>query len=207
LSSTIIEHLQQHTDDGTRRVTVYFYFDFKDVQKQDPELMLRSLLSQLLQHAGMIPQDLEALFSANSDGQQPPLLHALLEIVPQLMRQFTHVYIVLDALDECTQRPELMDMLETVAGWRLEIVHLLMTSRKERDIEMSLKSYIGKDDTVCLQRDVVDEDISRYVRQRLQDDNGLVKWNKNADIRQEIETALTQGAHGMYVYSLISPLS
>jgi hypothetical protein len=29
-------------------VTAYFYFDFNDTQKQDPELMLRSLLCQFL---------------------------------------------------------------------------------------------------------------------------------------------------------------
>jgi hypothetical protein len=115
------------------------------------------------------------------------------------MQQFTHVYVVLDALDECTQRQELMDVLETMAGWRLDNVHLLMTSRKERDIESSLESYVKEEDTVCLQRDVVDRDIQRYVQQRLSNDKALAKWNKDAIVRQEIEAALMNGARGMYV--------
>jgi hypothetical protein len=205
LSSTIIEHLQQHCDDDSGKVTVYFYFDFNDAQKQNPELMLRSLLFQLLQRSVIIPKCVDALFWSCGSGQQQPSLHVLLEVAPQVMRQFTHVYIVLDALDECTQRFELMEMLETVAGWQLDIVHLLMTSRKQRDIEMSLKTYVKEDDTVGLQGDVVDEDILRYVQQRLQDDKGLAKWNKDADIRQEIETALMCGARGMFVY-LPNPL-
>jgi hypothetical protein len=200
LSSTIIEHLQQHCNDDSHEVTVYFYFDFNDAQKQDSELMLRSLLFQLLQRAVIIPEGVDRLFSSCGSGKQRPSLHALLEVAPQVMRQFTHVYIVLDALDECAQRFELMEMLETVAGWQLDIVHLLMTSRKERDIEMSLKTYVKEDDTVCLQRDVVDEDILRYVQQRLQDDKSLAKWNKDAGIKQEIETALMCGARGMFVY-------
>jgi hypothetical protein len=118
------------------------------------------------------------------------------------MLRFTHVYIVLDALDECTRRLELMEMLETIAGWQMDVVHLLMTSRKERDLEMSLKTYIGDDDIVSLQSDVVDGDILRYVQQRLRDDKSLVKWNKDALIREEIEIALMRGAHGMYVYPL-----
>ncbi|KAF2241393.1 HET-domain-containing protein [Trematosphaeria pertusa] len=144
LSSTIIEHLLQHCDDDASMVTAYFYFDFNDTQKQDPELMLRSLLCQLLQRSSTIPKGVDALFSSCDNGQRQPSLRALLEVTSQVMRQFTHAYIVLDALDECTQRQELMDVLETVAGWQLDNVHLLMTSRKERDIESSLESYVKK---------------------------------------------------------------
>lgn len=203
LSSTIIEHLLQHCDDDASMVTAYFYFDFNDAQKQDPELMLRSLISQLLQRSVTIPKDVDVLFTACGNGQRQPSLRALLEVTPQVMQQFTHVYIVLDALDECTQRPELIDMLETVAGWQLDSVHLLMTSRKERDIESSFGGYVEEEDSICLQRDVVDKDIQQYVQQRLSDDKALAKWNKDATIRREIEAALMRGACGMYVCSLI----
>jgi hypothetical protein len=198
LSSTIIEHLLQYCNDDIRTVTAYFYFDFNDAQKQDPELMIRSLLCQLLQRLSTTPKGVDALFSSCKNGQQLSL-HALLEVTSQVMQQFTHVYVVLDALDECTQRQELMDVLETMAGWRLDNVHLLMTSRKERDIESSLESYVKEEDTVCLQRDVVDRDIQRYVQQRLSNDKALAKWNKDAIVRQEIEAALMNGARGMYV--------
>ncbi|KAJ4330292.1 hypothetical protein N0V87_010137 [Didymella glomerata] len=197
LSSTVIEHLLQHCHDDARMVTAYFYFDFNDAQKQNPELMLRSLLSQLLQRSVTIPKGVDALFSACDNGQRQPSLHALLEVLPPVMQQFTHVYVVLDALDECTQRPELMDVLETVAGWQLDNMHLLMTSRKERDIESSLGSYVKEEDTICLQREVVDKDIQQYVQQRLSNDKTLAKWNKDAAVKQEIEDALICGARGM----------
>jgi hypothetical protein len=76
-----------------------------------------------------------------------------------------------------------------------------MTSQKEHNIKSSLESYIKEEDTVCLQRGVVDQDIQRYVQQRLRDNKGLAKWNKDAAIRQEIEAALMRGAQGMYVCS------
>jgi hypothetical protein len=201
LSSTIIEHLLQHCHDDISMVTAYFYFDFNDKQKQDPELMLRSLLCQLLQRSVVIPKDVDALFSFCENGQRQPSLHALLEATRQAMQESAYVYVVLDALDECTQRPELMDVLKTVVGWQLDNLHLLMTSRKERDIESSLEEYIKEEDAVCLQRDVVDKDIQRYVQQRLSKDKGLAKWNKDAAIRQEIETAMMRGAHGMCVFT------
>jgi hypothetical protein len=200
LSSTIIEHLLQHCHGNASIVTAYFYFDFNDAQKQNPELMLRSLLFQLLQRSVTIPKGVDALFSSCDNRQRQPSLHALLEVLLQVMQQFTHVYIVLDALDECTQRPELMDVLETVAGWQLDNMHSLITSRKERDIESSLESYVKEEDTICFQRDVVDKDIQRYVQQRLSDDKTLAKWNKDAAVRQEIEDALIRGTCGMYAY-------
>jgi hypothetical protein len=164
-------------------VTAYFYFDFNDAQKQDLELMLRSLLSQLLQRLVTIPKDVDALLSVCDNGRRQPSLHALLEVTPHVMRQFTHVYLVLDALNECTQQLDLIDVLETVAGWQLNNMHLLMTSRKERDIKSSLESYVKEEDTICLQGDVVDKDIQKYVQQRLSNDKTLAKWNKDLAIR------------------------
>jgi hypothetical protein len=131
-------------------VTAYFYFDFNDKQKQDPELMLRSLLCQLLQRSVVIPKDVDVLFSFCENGRRQPSLHAFLEATRQAMQEFAYVYVVLDALNECTQRPELMDVLETVVGWQLDNLYLLMTSRKERDIKSSLKEYIKEEDAVCL---------------------------------------------------------
>ena len=92
-----------------------------------------------------------------------------------------------------------MDMLTTVVGWPLDNVYLLITSQKERDIESFLESYIQEEDPLCLQRNVVDEFIQRYVQQRLSVDKALAKWNKDVAIRQESETALMHGARGMYV--------
>jgi hypothetical protein len=197
MSSTIIENVLQHCHDDPSMVTAYFYFDFNDTQKQDPELMLRSLLCQLLQRSVAIPKDVEALFSSCKNGQRQPSLHTTMEATKQTVQGFTHVYIILDALDECTQRKDLMDVLETVAGWQLENVHLLMTSRKERDIENSLEGFVDKVDTVCLQSDAVDMDIQRYVQRRLSNDRDLVKWKKDDAIKQEIEVALMRGARGM----------
>jgi hypothetical protein len=207
LSSTIIEHLLKRSQDDSSMVTAYFYFDFNDAQKQDPELMLCSLLRQLLQCSVTTPKDVDALFSSCDSGQRRPSVHALLKATQQAAQDFTQVYVVLDALDECTQRSELMDILGAVAGWKLDNLHLLMTSRKEREIETSLESYVEEGDTVCLQRDVVDQDIQRYVQQRLRDDKGLAKWNKDAAIREEIEAALMRGAQGMYVFLPDSPQS
>jgi hypothetical protein len=197
LSSTIIENLSKHCSNKPDMVTVYFYFDFKDTLKQDPELMLRSLLCQLVQRSVTTFKDVSTLFLTCGNGQRKPSQDAVLEVTLQIMQTFSRIYVVLDALDECTQRTELLGVLGTMAGWQLKNMSLLMTSRKEREIESSLADYVKDTDTICLQNDVVDKDIQRYVRQRLSDDKSLLKWNKDAAIRQEIEVALMCKARGM----------
>jgi hypothetical protein len=205
LSSTILQDVLEYCQDDPGKVTVYFFFDFNDVQKQDPEKMLRSLLSQLSQRSIRIPSSLDALFSSCENGERQPSGFALLDVLRLMIQEIPQVYIVIDALDECTQRIELMDILETMAGWQLWNLRLLVTSRRERDIESSLESLVDGQNQICLQSTLVDKDIQRYVRQRLSDDKRLRKWEKDAVIMRNIETTLVDGAQGMCVYSTISP--
>jgi hypothetical protein len=114
-----------------------------------------------------------------------------------MIYQFPQTYIVLDALDECTDRAELMSIFESIAGWHLDGLHLLVTSRRERDIESALERLVKDKEIICLQSKLVDEDIRRYIHQRLSTDKKLEKWSKDPDIVREIDTALMKGAKGM----------
>ena len=202
LSSTVIQDVLHYYADDPGKVVAYFFFDFTDVEKQKPELMVRSLISQLSEQCIKMPLALEALYLFLDKGNRQPSLDALMNVLQQMLQEFPQSYLILDALDECTDRAELMRILEQMAGWQLEKIHVLVTSRKERDIESSLEEIINEEYIVCLQSQVVDKDIQIYVRQRLSDDKGLKKWQKDAEIRQEIETTLMEGSRGMWVYQL-----
>jgi hypothetical protein len=76
-------------------------------------------------------------------------------------------------------------------------LHLLVTGRKEWDIESTLRGFVDDQSRMCLQSTLVDKDIQRYVRQRLFEDKRLRKWEKDASIMGKIETALMSGAKGM----------
>ncbi|KAF1925827.1 HET-domain-containing protein [Didymella exigua CBS 183.55] len=201
ISTTVLEDVLQSCSQRSAGVSAHFYFDFNDAQTQGPDTMLRSLICQLSQNCARMPPSLDTLFAMRDSRQDLPSLQTLLEALKQMMLEFPQVFILIEALDECTQRRELMDVLDIVAWWQLDNVHLLMTSRKERDIESSLESYVKEENTICLQS-AVDKDIQRYVQQRLGDDKGLAKWNKDAAVRQEIEAALMRGAHGMFRWAV-----
>ena len=165
--------------------------------------MVRSLISQLSQQCDKVPVTLETLFSSCENRQRHPLLDDFLEVLQDIIQGFPQSYIILDALDECANRAELMDILKSMVEWRLEKLHILVTSRQERDIESSLKDFVDEQNIICLQSKSVDKDIHTYIRQRLSHDKNLEKWQKDHGIRQEIEEALIKGAHGMYVLSLV----
>jgi NACHT domain len=204
LSSTIIQDMFQYCDDGLGRMIAYFYFDFNDARKQAPALMLRSLVNQLSHKCVKIPASLAALFHSCDRGQQHPSQDALLVVLQAMILEFPQSYLVLDALDECTDRAALIDVLETILGWQLDKLHLLVTSRKERDIESSLEEFLEERNIICLQSSLVDDDIKKYVHQRLSDDKRLRKWQKDPKIAHEIESTLMKRAHGMYVYILVT---
>ncbi|USP80476.1 hypothetical protein yc1106_07750 [Curvularia clavata] len=202
LSSAILQNILQHCEGDPAKVVAYFFFDFNDKQKQNAELMVRSVICQLSQQCVEIPASLDTLFSSCDNGQRQPSLHALLEVLQHMMRGFPFVYIVFDALDECYGRAELMDILETMSAWQLENSHTLLTSRKERDIQSSLEKFIHKQDKICLQSKLVDKDIQKYVQQRLYDDKDLSRWKKDPALRQDIETTLMKGAQGMFRWAV-----
>ena len=138
---------------------------------------------------------LEQLYAECQNGKMQPMDKALVAILAELLAGPDDVYIVLDALDECEQRDELIELIRTITEWHARPLHLLVTSRKERDIEHALESLAtGK---ICIENDMVDADIQDYVRERLQHDKKFTKWPPG--VRKEIEQAIMQGAHGMFV--------
>lgn len=191
----------QHCPEGPRRVAAFFFFDFNDEQKQDREMMVRSLVRQLLQQSNKIPVSLDDLFSSCESGQRRPPVDALQEVLRSMIQELPEIYVVLDALDECAQRKELMQTLEAMVGWKLQNLHLLVTSRREQDIESTLEEFVDDQSRICLQSTLVDKDIQRYIRERLSTDKILQKWRKDDEVRREIEAVLRDRAHGMYVFN------
>lgn len=199
LSSTLIDDVTNFTRDKSGTVVAYFYFDFNDVHKQRAESLLKSLISQLSQKMNDVSPELDDLFAQSKNGRGDPSLETLLKVLQQLLREFSHAYLVIDALDECSQRDELMGILATIARWNLKNTHMVVASRLERDIEIAVEGLALEAVIVAFRNSDVDKDIRQYVRQRLSDDAALKKWNGDPGLRSEIEDVLTRGSQGMYV--------
>src|ERR1700761_2555604 len=195
LSSSIIEQLVSHVGNDPCRAVVYFYFDFKALTTV--EQMLKSILAQLAQRCLKLPIGLDSLYSNCGDGLQQPSLQLIKTALQKTLSAFVDVYMVLDALDESENRPQLMETIREISEWGEESLHLLLTSRKERDIEDTLESIIPRDYFISLRTDVVDNDIRTYVTYRLSVDKTLRKWYSDQTMREEISSALMKKSMGM----------
>jgi hypothetical protein len=136
---------------------------------------------------------LYALFARSQDGQHQPTTEGLVLTLQHMLRDFNQTFIFLDALDECKEREELLGLIKRIVDWKLEMLHLLATSRRENNIEETLTPLITGQ--ICIKSALVDADICIHIRERLQNDPKLRKWPKN--VRMEIEKTLMEGADGM----------
>lgn len=140
-----------------------------------------------------IPGSLDLLFACNQDGGQQPTTKALQSTLQHILGDFQQVFIILDALDECKEREELLGLMEDILNWKLDKLHVLATSRRERDIEESLEPLVTGQ--ICIQSVLVNADIHTHICDRLQNDLKLKKWPAN--VQTEIEKTLMDGANGM----------
>src|ERR1700727_936745 len=113
----------------------YFYFDFRDPAKQGYENLVRSLIEQFAGRGTGTPESLRTLFSQHRDGARQPTVKVLVEALREIVCGFQQTYIIVDALDECSEREKLLVLIEDIMGWKLSTLHILATSRKEQDIE------------------------------------------------------------------------
>jgi hypothetical protein len=191
----VLEDIRKYTADDPGKATIYFYFDFNDRRKQNVEMMVRSLLLQLLQQYIEILPSVEALFESSRRSHPLPSLETVLEVLKELLVKFPCTYLVLDALDECEDHGELMKIINTLISWKVDGLHVLCTSRREGDITTTLERFIDAGNILNIQTKAVDRDIQLYVHRRITDEPALQKW-KDKD-KQLMEQSLTEGSHGM----------
>lgn len=106
-------------------------------------------------------------------------------------------FLIIDALDECVDengtRREILTFLTDLSTWNLPQLHILVTSRKEPEIEKSLTS-LEKLSSICIQTHQ-QKDIEKYVKSVLQTDPDFAK--RSFDIKQEIQDTLTEKSAGI----------
>lgn len=192
-SSTIIEDLIAYSSVLPGNAVVYFYFDFSDTHRQSVKSLVSSLVSQLSSHLPELPSCVESLYDRYQENGQQPREKELKTALTSVIEIFSNVHILLDALDECTERDELMELLDEVLIQKIEGLHLLTTSRREREIEDGF--YNHQPVQIDLEEQM-DEDIILRIRGRLSRDLRLKRLAQ--PIKADIEAALLDGAQGMY---------
>jgi hypothetical protein len=189
-SSTIIEEISIHCRSDPSLAIAFFYFDFTNKDSLLNAVLL-SLIKKLSAQCASTPYALESLFSKCKQGA--PGLEELISTLRESIGGFQTVYIAFDALDECLERSRFLAAVQDIYAWEFDTLHLLATSRKERDIEDTLSGLISHE--VPMDEKLLDGDIRLHVSRALEDD---IKFRKfSAGEKEMVVTTLIEGAHGM----------
>ena len=172
----------------------YYYFDFNDKAKQDANGFLRSVIAQLSRKAETLPDNIQKLHDQFHRDKTEPSLETLCETLVSVIQGHDTCFLVLDALDE-SEGEDVLAMLSRIASRGLGNLHMLVTSRKERHIEGVLAPIVTGTLSLSLDSTNVDADIGLYVHHCLATVPKLKRWPD--PVKREIETSLTEGAHGM----------
>ncbi|KAG9661586.1 purine and uridine phosphorylase, partial [Aureobasidium melanogenum] len=197
LSSSIIEDLQQ-TSSVSSAVLLYFYFDFTEVRKQTLDNALRSLLWQLTKCGGSSFREVEKLYESCKSGQNQTSTQSLIRGLESVLQSAGRVTIVLDALDECTTRPDLLQWLAEMSVKNSSGIQIIATSRREYDIEDAFAKWLTNDVMLSIQQLEVDQDIQAYVHARIRSDPNLQRWRSKPLVQEQIEEELMKKAQGMF---------
>lgn len=181
----------------------YYYFDFKDIAKQDIRGLLTSILSQFCAKSDPSYQILSDLYSENNSGSQQPDNKTLTECLKEFLRlpDVPRRYIILDAIDECpntsgfpTAREEVLKFLEELVGLNLLDLRILVTSRPEIDVRTVLgpltSLHVSLHNETGQKQDIVD-----YISKIVHSDRLMREWR--LEDKQLVIDTLSAKADGM----------
>ncbi|KAH9022094.1 hypothetical protein EDB83DRAFT_89710 [Lactarius deliciosus] len=147
LCSAIIQDIMALREAGLASMA-YFYFDFKDTDKQNLRNLLPSLLTQLSARSNSCCDILSHVYKAHDDGAHKPSTSTLIACLKEMLMIPGQgpIYIILDALDECPNtsgvppaRTQVLNLIKDLVGLRLSNLHICLTSRPENDIRAALE--------------------------------------------------------------------
>ncbi|KAF7363214.1 HET-domain-containing protein [Mycena venus] len=186
-SSTIIATLRARAEP-----LAYFYFDTNNSEQRTVTQLLRSLVWQISAQGPSPDTILDKLWRC-SYGQDLPTDTVLISdaLIP-ILKEFTEpVYIVLDALDECSERDRLLTTIITILDADLPNLHLLLTSRPEVP---RTSTNLPKHAVLLSLQDFTRQDIKSYLTMQLSD----LEFGWSVERQGDIKNRLLDRGSGMF---------
>jgi hypothetical protein len=189
--------------DAGRASMAYFYFDFRDVDKQKLQNLLPSLLTQLSARSDPCHDILSQLYCTHDRGERKPSDRAMVECLKQMLSLDAQgpTFIILDALDECpigssipSPREEVLELVDELVSLHLPNIHICVTSRPEHDIRVVLERLT--EHPVSLHNESgQQEDIANFVASFVRSNQRMKRWRE--EDKNLVIKILSEKAEGM----------
>jgi hypothetical protein len=186
-----------------RASMAYFYFDFRDVDKQKLHNLLPSLLIQLSAWSDPCCDILSRLYSSHNLGVRTPSDRDMVECLQEMLTLDSQgpTYVIMDGLDECpiestipSPREEVLELVEELVGLHFPNVHICVTSRPEHDIQAVL-GPLTRHSVSLHDESGQQEDIADYVSAFVHSDRRMRRWRE--EDRCLVIKTLSEKADGM----------
>ncbi|MCJ1402435.1 hypothetical protein MMC11_005655 [Xylographa trunciseda] len=193
LASIVVDYLQKKFSE-TSVLTTCIYCNYKEKDNQTAQDLLASLLKQLVQDCESLSEKVTALYKDHTKRRTRLPPEDLIQALQLEIARYPRVFIIVDALDECTEegnrRMDLMDGVRSLP----RNANLLITSRHNRTIETEFEG------TRTLEINATDSDITRYVLARIQCEHRLARHVRtHPALQQSIVNGILRGAKGMFL--------
>ncbi|KAJ5711009.1 hypothetical protein N7488_005165 [Penicillium malachiteum] len=148
LCSTVNHDLQELCDSDPAKCLGYWYFQFDAFKTRRVDNMVRSLIRQLSRTP--LAPSIKSLWNKHHIKGDEPSSEAIMDVLDHVLvkaSEMSHIYLVFDGFDECpdeeydSQRESLLSFLVSLLERHSDKVHILATSRPEKDITDALEKF------------------------------------------------------------------
>lgn len=197
ITSIVVDHLWNEFHNDTDIGIAYLYCNYRQQQEQNAKDLLSSLLRQFTRERISVPAEVKVLYERHRTKGTRPSFDEIAKVLLSLVRLYSRVFIIIDALDECPTSNETRNRLlsEVFILQTQAQVNLFATSRFIPEITSHFEGCISKE--ICAK----DDDILRYVNERMPQ---LLRSqiSKYPDLQNAIGREVVKAADEMYVHSL-----
>ncbi|KAM0217015.1 hypothetical protein ACHAQD_007504 [Fusarium lateritium] len=193
LSSIVINDLKtQFSIDSTVGIA-YIYCNFRNQQSQNIRMLVASVLKQLCHRLPDIPDIIQAMYSKHETAKTKPPTEDLRAAMKIVMKVFSRLYLVVDALDEW----------QNTEGDRYSMLNELLSLKAETNLNLFATSRLMGDTKKCfsgfpsIDVSASQEDIALYVEGHQNLLPGFV--SQTPGLLEEIKETLSEGSQGMFL--------
>jgi hypothetical protein len=190
MAAIAVHHLQNTVKTADIGIA-FVYCNYKRQADQTTPNLLAAIIKQLVQDRPSIAQPLSSLYDQHRPKRTRPLLEELLSVLHSVLAKYSKVYVVLDALDECSEQDGTRSQLLRLCR-RLQQkydLRLMATSRQIPDILEEFKN------TPLVEVRASDSDLKRFVMGNMSRFAKFIRLS--ADLQELVQNRVVEAADGM----------
>lgn len=194
ISAIVIDHLQRTTQRDDVGV-VQIFCNYKAQSTQNTTSLLSAILKQLVRARPSVAEAASKLYEHCSSQEKRPSLDDISNALKTTLKNFSTVYVVVDALDECSDQDR-TQLLAKLRNLQCEVdLRLMVTSRFIRNIENEFEL------SPRLEIRASAPDVKQFIRGQIHLLPNCVR--RDNKLQGDVETKIVEAVDGMLVFPVL----